>query len=373
MKILITERQYFNILVEQQMEMEFPSEITVNFTDFNPDTKKQKTYVYINGMSDSDKIKIKELKDLKSNTKVILSSGIYKKNFNFTLENINFTKTIGSFPYIDISEYEKIRGELDTTDNKLDEKELKKFTSGFPKFMTETLYNLYPNNLGKNSFKDGNDGICNSEVGLINIPDTDVPGQTWSILNYFDTNPMVIRKLIEWYMQGVFKNMVSPKEVTIENFKQWIKDNSKSLFKDGNYLKELVKINLKSYNNGVKTENLAIEKLTKPPYNIGRDKIKQYCSGSKLDRDEGKDIEIITPNGIKFVQIKPLKWVKFKEETDEYVLESWHMKNYKNKPLDYIIFVNSNEMKIFKNKNYMVDNKNPHIVIFKNPPVSNIE
>jgi len=371
MKILITERQYFNILVEQQMEIEFPSEITVNFTKFNPDTKNQKTFVYINGMSENDIIRIKELKVLKSNTNVTLSSGIYKKNFKFTLEKINFTK-FGGVPYIYKSEYEKIRGYLDTADNKLDENVLKKSASGFPKFMTKTLYNLYPNNLGNNSFTDGNDGVCNSEDGLIDIQGTNVPGQTWSILNYFDTNPMVIRKLIEWYMQGEFNEMVAPNDVTIDNFKEWITDNSESLFKDSYYLKELVTINLKSYDNGAKSENVAIEKLTKRPYNIERKNIKQFCSGSKQDRNEGKDIEIITPNDIKFAQIKPLKWVKFNEQTNEYVLETWHMKNYKKKSLDYIIIVNNNEMKIFKNENYEVNDKNPHLVVFTNPPVDSI-
>jgi hypothetical protein len=51
MKIVITESQYKRIVSEQQTEIEFPNEITVRFTNFNPDTKNQKTFVYINGMS----------------------------------------------------------------------------------------------------------------------------------------------------------------------------------------------------------------------------------------------------------------------------------------------------------------------------------
>ena len=47
------------------------------------------------------------------------------------------------------------------------------------------------------------------------------------------------------------------------------------------------------------------------------------------------------------------------------------MKNYKNKPLDYIIFTNSKKMLIFDNKNYKVEDN--HFVIFKNPPLTNIE
>ena len=156
--------------------------------------------------------------------------------------------------------------------------------------------------VGKNSFIGGIIGICDSENGLINIPNTNVPGQTWSILNYFDTNPMVIKKLIEWYMQGLFNDNNIPTDMTIESFKKWIKDNSQNLFKDGNYLKELVTINLKSYDNGSLSENIAIEKLTKSPYNIKREDIKQFCSGSKQDRNEGKDIEIMDSYNLQQLQ-----------------------------------------------------------------------
>jgi len=369
MKILVTEGQYFKLLLEQQIDIEFPEDIEVRYTNFNPDTKNQRTFVYINGVNQDDVNKLKELKDTNVTIKVKLINVLTNETFEFPLELVNITKS-GNVPYITIDEYDKIKGELETHEIKLDENFLKKKISGFPKFITNTLLNLYPNNLGKNSFVNS-EGICNSEVGLINIEGTNVPNQTWSILNYFDTNPMVIKKLIEWYMHGVFDNSHIPDEVTISKFEEWITTNGSRLFKDGDRLKELVALNIKSYTSGTKTENLTIQRLITSPFNIDSSNIKQFCSGSNQDRYDGKDIEITTPNGVKYAQIKPLIWSKVNEETNEYIVNSYQMKNYKSKPLDYIIFTNTKDMLIFNNKNYKVEDN--HFAIFKDPPLTNID
>ena len=259
-----------------------------------------------------------------------------------------------------------------TTNIVLNPNELKKMDSGFPKFMLNTLYDVYPNNIGKNSYIDG-DGICNSDNGLIDIPNTNVPGQTWSILNYFDTNPMVIKKLIEWFMDGVFNNK-TPEIVSNEKFKEWIKNNATSLFKDGKYLEELVSINLKSYISGTKTEETTINNLTgKILNNIKIKKINQYCSGSSSDRKQGKDIKIIFESGEpKYAQIKPLASYKVNvikthpdKKTIEYVINTYQMKNYKSNPIEYIIFTNAKDMLIFENKNYTIQ-ENKNFVIFTN-------
>lgn len=365
MKITITNDQFERLFSGKQMEIEFPNEINVRFTNFNPDTKNQKTYVYINGMSKDDVEKIKDLKTSESNSIINLNNVLTKENFKFDLGKIRFTKS--GIPYILDVEYDKIKKDLETHEVKLDENFLKKSISGFPKFMLNILYDLYPNNIGKNYFLNG-EGICNSEDGLIEIPNTNIPGQSWSILNYFDTNPMVIKKLIEWYMNGVFNNGEIPSEVTIEKFKQWIMTNGEKLFKDGKYLNELVKINLKSYESGTKTENLTIKKLSEPPYNINPKNIKQFCSGSKQDRWDGKDIEITTDNGVSYAQIKPLKDMKV--NNNGYVVNSYQMKDYKKKPIQFIIFANPKELLIFDNKNYKVEDN--HFAIFKNPPLSKI-
>ena len=369
MKIKISKNQYDKLKDKIQLAIDFPKEIVVRFGGFKPDDYYQPTFVYLDEMPVDDIFKLKELKDENKDVTVKLNNIYTKEEFDFPLEIINFTKSRGN-PYIFKSEYEKIESELESHELILSADLLKKSISKFPQFMLNTLYELYPNNIGKNSFIN-DDGICNSEDGLIDIPNTNVPGQTWSILNYFDTNPMVIKKLIEWFMHGVFNNNETPKIVSNEKFKEWIKNNSSSLFKDGEYLEELVNINLKSYKSGVKTENSAIKKLTESPFNIESKNIKQYCSGSKQDRVDGKDIEITTTEGVNYAQIKPLSGYKVNEITKEYEVNTYQMKNYKSKPIQYLIFSNAKNILIFENNNYKIVGTG--LVVFKNPPLSNLD
>jgi hypothetical protein len=371
MNIKISKNQYDKLKNKIQLEFDFPREIVVRFGGFKPDDYHQPTFVYLDEMPADDIFKLKKLKDGDEGVTVKLNNIYTKEVFDFPLEDINFTKSRGN-PYIFKTEYEKIESELESHELVLSAELLKKSNSKFPQFMLDTLYELYPNNIGKNSFIVGK-GICNSEDGLIDIPNTNVPGQTWSILNYFDTNPMVIKKLIEWFMHGVFDNMETPKMVSNEKFKEWIKNNSSSLFKDGEYLEELVNINLQSYKSGERTENLAIKKLTESPFNINRKNIKQYCSGSKQDRIDGKDIEITTTEGVRYAQIKPLTSINVDvdEITKEYEVYTYHMKNYKKKPIQYIIFVNSKNILIFNNKNYKLEGTS--LVKFTEAPLSKLK
>ena len=66
------------ILVEQEQPLEplVSGDLTIKYSNFAPDTKFKKDYVYINGVSDKDITKLKELKLSNTNSKVIL------KNYN---------------------------------------------------------------------------------------------------------------------------------------------------------------------------------------------------------------------------------------------------------------------------------------------------
>ena len=54
------------ILVEQEQPLEplVSGDLTIKYSNFAPDTKYQKNYVYINGVSDKDVTKLKELSEL---------------------------------------------------------------------------------------------------------------------------------------------------------------------------------------------------------------------------------------------------------------------------------------------------------------------
>jgi len=379
MKIIVTEQQYKILVNEVNRSFDYSEEKPVyNYKSIAVllDQKNQKIFrAYFNG-NDYQKTDYK----LPFFSQEVTFKGP-NGDFTFNKKDIRISKTNSPFVYsVDMKatdeNYERLHNLIDktTTNIVLNSNELKKMDSGFPQFMSDTLYKLYPNNIGKNSYIDG-DGICNSENGLINIPNTNVPGQTWSILNYFDTNPMVIKKLIEWFMDGVFSDE-SPTIVSNKEFKKWIENNKKLLFKEGEYLNKLVNINLQSYISGTKTEETTINNLNGKTLNNNKiKKINQYCSGSSSDRNQSKDIEIIFESGEPhYAQIKPLTTYKVNviktppdKETIEYVINTYQMKNYKSKPIQYIIFTNNNtkDMLIFENTNYTIQENN-NSVIFKN-------
>jgi hypothetical protein len=96
----------------------------------------------------------------------------------------------------------------------------------------------------------------------------------------------------------------------------------------------------------------------------------------KSDRTDGQDIEITNKQGEKVsAQIKPLT-DEFIRNAGEYIVKVWNMKDYKDKPVDYIIFngdikVNDENIYIFKNENYIlkkIGTSGFSYVIFKNPP-----
>jgi len=374
MKITITQEQFNTLKDETQLEIKTPTEIDVEFTDFFPgDNYNQFKIFYINGISTEnikyiDKLKVNELD-------VIVNLIDSNKNiFKVSLDKINFNRN--GKPIIDKDVIHNLNSVVSNNDgtSSLSVNYLKNYKSGFPFFMTNTLKKLYKNNLGKNSFTDEN-GVCDSEIGLINVEGTNIPGQTWSILNYFNANPKVIKQLIDWYTSGEL-NDNKPENITLDTFKEWIDINKEELFTKGEYLNKLVELNFKSLNRGFETENQVIEKLTKSPYNYSRENIKQFCSGMRNDRVDGQDIEIINKQGKKVsAQIKPLTG-KFIGNTGEYIVKVWNMKDYRDKPVDYIIFNGDIEVKdkniyIFKNENYTlkkIGTSGFSLVIFKNPP-----
>ena len=339
MKIIITPKQFDTLTDENQLEVKTPTEIDVKFTNFFPGDKyNQFKIFYINGISPEN---IKNINEFKSNDADVIVNLIDSNNktFKVSLDKINFNRN--GIPIIDKDVIDNLNSVVSNKVGRpsLDVNYLKKFESGFPRFMTITLKNLYKNNLGKNSFTDGT-GICDSEVGIIEVDGTNVPGQTWSILNYFNANPMVINQLINWYENGEF-NENPPENVTMDTFKKWITDNSEKLFMTGEYLDKLVKLNLTSYNRGSETENVVIKKLTESPYNIPRENIKQFCSGMKKDRADGQDIEITTQKGNNvYAQIKPSS--KFEtnigKNGTEYIVTVYNMNDYTENPVEYIIF-----------------------------------
>ena len=78
--------------------------------------------------------------------------------------------------------------------------------------------------------------------GIINVPGTDAAGTTvgWSILNFFNTHPLVRQILIDEYENYVNDNNL-PCRFLIDEFTDWIEDNKYEIFGGGELLDKMVK------------------------------------------------------------------------------------------------------------------------------------
>ena len=108
--------------------------------------------------------------------------------------------------------------------------------------------------------------------GIINLPGTEAYGTNhgWSILNFFQTNPLVRQLLIKEYEKFVnnqdgndIKYAVGCK-FNIDEFINWIGTNKQSLFgMDSPTFKEMVRKNQSSWKKGNENEQKAAKELIK--------------------------------------------------------------------------------------------------------------
>ena len=175
---------------------------SVNFTEIRHGEWPHGS-VYINGISDTDKDMLISIKENDPTTKIKFVSLINpSNNIEVEIGKLYITKN-KNFYFLKTDYPNFIKSQIVKT---LFSDDLKKMNSGFPKFLTELLFEQFKNNLGYNKYI-GSPATCESNVGLIvDVDDpsdplynTNIDGQIWSILNFFDTNPKVIDQLLNWY------------------------------------------------------------------------------------------------------------------------------------------------------------------------------
>jgi hypothetical protein len=370
MKIIITERQFDLIEQELSLSDDKPEDEIKPFAEFTDIRHGEwpTGAIYINGVSTSDKDMLSSIKQSKLPTKISFKSVINPLN-TLEIESDKLYISKNNNLYILKSDYpEYIKKQVVTN---LYPDDLKKLNSGFPEFITKLLFEKFKDNLGLNNYiilnKKSNkyivtSAMCESNIGLIvdvNNPidplyNTNVNGQVWSILNFFDTNPKVIKQLLNWYYD------TDPQQVSLDNFKSWIVENQNDLF-DGIKLKVLVNLNFESYNKGTETENYAINHLINK-LNVSPDKIQQFCAGTGRDRKQGVDF-ITIKNGVESTfQVKPLSGIKTDESS--FIISTYKMKNY-SKKVQYLIFANKQDFYIFENYGYVISDGNNVVTINK--------
>jgi len=161
------------------------------------------------------------------------------------------------------------------------------------------------------------------------INDFEEDGSDWSVINYFDTNPMVIKYIKEIYGKPVDN---------IKEFETWVWDNKYSLFKDKNsHFGKLLEINGNSLLNGFLNERKA-HKIIKELFNIGFDISDGFLPGSTKDRIGIDFIATNKKTGKEiYFQAKPLKYFK-KLSDNKWEVKSYNIGTLKSKPVDYFIF-----------------------------------
>jgi hypothetical protein len=228
---------------------------------------------------------------------------------------------------------------------------LKTKASGIPQLILDVLKEVYPNNWGKID-----EPGCQTLEGVIDIFPA-MEGERWSILNFFDTNPGVIRILVEKYQD-------ENDEVTLEGFKDYLRENKEELFgKESPILQSLVKRNLQSFERGWKTEAEVIDIVKRENPTLTDEDISQYCLGSIEDRVSGVDFKV---KG-KGYQTKPAsKMERLKNggvRVQTYGMRDWYQRK---KEIDYILYSNGKSIAVFPNKNYKVSNDGKTVTHFEN-------
>lgn len=255
------------------------------------------------------------------------------------------------------------------------------FTKKYRDSIFEILKTLYEST--SNWSSDSSRGP-NGKGGVINIhtvldlfkkeglDDYDEEGKEWSILNYFDTNPKVRAYLIyKW--ENETKKKIQTLDTSNEFF-MWLENNKESLFKKGNFLNHMIKLNIKSLVNGEKNERKAVSYLTKMLEDqtdweiLGR-----FLPGSSEDR-KGIDIRMRHKNGrIANFQVKPLG--DYEKTKDGYLITSYNISQLGNKPVDYFIFASYSKENVYIFKkiegSYKVLSETQ--ILLKNPPIETLK
>lgn len=240
-----------------------------------------------------------------------------------------------------------------------------KSTFDYPAFIREILKSIYePMGLWGRAPNPNND--CETNVGVINIfPHSEQ--DVWSVLNRFDTNTIVKKKLSELYMR------YSRTKHSEQNFQKWLEKNKMKLFgPDGRYTQELVDLNLGTVISGNKNEEYSVNVLKEKFPNTN---IKRYCSGDIRDTRYGIDITIEHPKKSLNIQVKPFKEVNSFVEPDGdtffEVISYITVNKYAQNKVHVFMFVNPerNEYILFKNLKNKIGQMAPNRVRFYEPPL----
>lgn len=244
---------------------------------------------------------------------------------------------------------------------------VEKYKSSFdyPSFMRDLLKSIYePLGFWGRAPNPNND--CETNIGVINIfPHSEQ--DVWSVLNRFDTNTTVKKKLTDLY------TTYSRTKHSEQNFQKWLEKNKMKLFgPTGKYTQQLVDLNLGTVRSGNVNEEFSVKVLKE---RFPNSNIKRYCSGDIRDTRYGIDITIEHPERNINIQVKPFKEVNSFVEPDGdtffEVISYMTASRYAQNRVHVFMFVNpeKNDFILFKNLKNKIGQMAPNRIRFYEPPL----
>jgi len=201
------------------------------------------------------------------------------------------------------------------------------------------LEKAFPKNWDEGNFK-----FSPGVRGIYTIGEKLNTDESWSVMNFFDTKAEIHQMILNKYHSEKSKDPIE----------SWLINKLRT---DNQFVNELVNRQWQSIKSGIISEKLALDTFLK---RVEGDSI-TYPPGARMDRYEGVDV---TFNGHN-LQIKPLK--SFNKKTDSVNVTTYGMRDYQGKTkVNYIVFINNNDILVFKNSNYIV-NSSTNVTFNSNP------
>lgn len=220
------------------------------------------------------------------------------ENFVFDIDKVKFAKKYPYSPFVSTTEFVKVASP-NAPKNENAKLSVSEINQRFKDIVNKAIRDVYSTELSyweenKGRGPSGKGGVVNKfTVGeILKKLEMDIEGGDWSIMNYFDTNPMVRTELFKNYGKKI------ETENDLEEFANWVDMNKQNLFISGDTLDRLVELNTNSFLNGVKNEKKAYDFVSKqlpPNFTIGS----LNFPGSPKDRsgvdfsvfDKGREVE----------------------------------------------------------------------------------
>ena len=186
---------------------------------------------------------------------------------------------------------------------------------------------------------------CYTNEGVINVytfsdysDKYNVPSSNWSLINFFNTNRIILDELIKMFDKTTF-------EKTIDNFLLFIEELFETKLNTKEF-EDLVLTNLRMIKKGIGGEVKVFKDL--------KEKLKingsiMFCPGSNTDTRKGIDFILTKGDKSASFQVKPYIFINKFPNATNIIVKDYPLKGYGKNNVDYIIFEKGNDFYIMEN------------------------